>query len=526
MGMYLNPGNSLFKRALNSKIYVDKSGLISYINEVIDTEQEFVCVSRPRRFGKSMAANMLAAYYSYGCNSKELFDRLEIKKHYTYEENLNKYDTIFLNIPKFLNKVNNVKELGNYIEKILIQELNEYFETYDIPETTDLSTIISYISNHDDYKNKGFIFIIDEWDCVFREAIENTDAQKNYLNFLRSIFKDNGDIKLVYMTGILPIKKYGSHSAINIFDEFSMTDPAMLAKYVGFTENEVINLCEKFNIDSNEMQYWYDGYLFDGNIHIYSPESVVNAITRKKFRSYWTRTETYEALKIYIDMNFNGLKDNIIQMLGGSKIKISVGTFQNDMTTFASKDDVLTLLIHLGYLAYNYNTMEVFIPNHEIQEEFAMAVESSHWDEVIKSISISETLLEATLASDHEAVAKGIDEVHMNTVSVLQYNNENSLSCVISLAYYSARKDYIMYRELPAGKGFADIVFIPRKCSDKPAIIVELKWDKTAEGAIKQIKEKNYSASLEQYNGEIILTGINYNKKSKKHECIIEHINK
>ena len=328
------------------------------------------------------------------------------------------------------------------------------------------------------------------------------------------------------MTGILPIKKYGSHSAINIFDEFSMTDPAMLAEYVGFTENEVINLCEKFNIDSSEMQYWYDGYLFDENIHIYSPESVVNAITRKKFRSYWTRTETYEALKIYIDMNFNGLKDNIIQMLGGSKIKISVGTFQNDMTTFASKDDVLTLLIHLGYLAYNYNTMEVFIPNHEIQEEFTMAVKNSHWDEVIKSISISDTLLEATLTSDQEAVAKGIDEVHMNTISILQYNNENSLSCVISLAYYSARKDYIMYRELPAGKGFADIVFIPRKYSDKPAIIVELKWDKTAEGAIKQIKEKNYSNSLEQYSGEIILVGINYNKKSKKHECIIERINK
>ena len=526
MGMYLNPGNNLFKRALNSKIYVDKSGLISYINEVIDTEQEFVCVSRPRRFGKSMAANMLVAYYSYGCNSKELFDRLKIKKYHTYEENLNKYDTIFLNITKFINKVNNINELGSYIEKILVKELKEYFQTYDIPVTTDLSTIISYISNHVNYKNKGFIFIIDEWDCVFREAIENIDAQKNYLNFLRSIFKDNGDIKLVYMTGILPIKKYGSHSAINIFDEFSMTDPAMLAEYTGFTENEVINLCEKFNIDSDEMQYWYDGYLFDENIHIYSPESVVNAITRKKFRSYWTRTETYEALKIYIDMNFNGLKDNIIQMLGGSKIKVSVDTFQNDMTTFASKDDVLTLLIHLGYLAYNYNSREVFIPNHEIQEEFTMAVESSHWNEVIKSISISDALLEATLASDYEAVARGIDEVHMNTISVLQYNNENSLSCVISLAYYSARKDYIMYRELPAGKGFADIVFIPRRYSDKPAIIVELKWDKTAEGAIKQIKEKNYSASVEQYNGEIILVGINYNKKSKKHECIIEHINK
>lgn len=525
MGMYLNSGNSLFKIALNSNIYIDKSGLLSYVNDVINTEQRFICVSRPRRFGKSMAANMLTAYYSCGCDSKELFDKLKIKNCKTYKSHLNKYDTIYLNIPKFLNKTDDLKKLGNYIESVLVAEFKKYFQSYHIPKTEDLNTIISYISNHPDYKNKGFIFIIDEWDCIFREAVENSVAQKNYLNFLRYIFKDNGDIKLAYMTGILPVKKYGSHSAINIFDEFSMTDPAMLAEYVGFTENEVITLCEEYNADFNEMQYWYNGYLFDEKLHIYNPESVVSALTRKKFRNYWSRTETYEALKIYIDMNFDGLRDSIIKMLGGSSIKISVNAFQNDMSTFASKNDVLTLLVHLGYLAYNCITDEVFIPDHEIQEEFITAVENSGWNEIIKSIRLSDELLEATLSIDNETVARIIDEVHMNTVSVLQYNNENSLSCVITLAYYSAQKDYILHREFPSGKGFADIVFIPRKTSSKPVIIVELKWDVTAKGAIRQIKDRKYAEILKLYQKEILLVGINYNKATKKHQCIIEKIN-
>lgn len=524
MGIYLNPGNNLFRRALNSEIYVDKSGLISYTNSILDTEQEFVCVSRPRRFGKSMAANMLVAYYSCGCNSKELFDNLQIKNCSTYEDNLNKYDTIYLNIPKFLDKTDDLRKLGNYIENILVEELKNYFTDYGIPETADLNTIISHVSNHPGYKNKGFIFIIDEWDCIFREAVENTGAQKKYLSFLRNIFKDNGDIKLVYMTGILPIKKYGSHSALNIFDEFSMTDPAMLARYAGFTEDEVLGLCEKYGSDFNEMQYWYNGYLFDEKLHIYNPESVVSALTRKKFRNYWTRTETYEALKVYIDMNFDGLKDSIIKMLGGSRVKISVNTFQNDMSAFASKDDVMTLLVHLGYLAYNYNTGEVSIPNHEIQEEFFTAVGSSGWDEVVKSIQLSDELLEATISLDNKTVAGIIDEVHMNTVSILQYNNENSLSCVITLAYYSAKRDYILQREFPAGKGFADIVFIPRKNSGKPAMVIELKWDKTVKGAIYQIKNKKYAGTLKLYQKEVLLVGINYDKNTKKHQCIIEKI--
>lgn len=305
----------------------------------------------------------------------------------------------------------------SYLQTEVINELNKEYPGIINPGEKSLPKALATVFLQINNPYKGFIIIIDEWDCIFREAKNNFIMQKKYLDFLKNLFKGRTYIKLGYMTGILPIKKYGSHSAINIFDEFSMTDPAMLSSYVGFTEEEVSYLCEKYSISFSEMQFWYNGYLFDGGIHIYNPKSVIDAVVRRKFRSYWTRTETYEALKIYIDMNFSGLKDDIINMLGGNKIKVSVDTFQNDMTTFASKDDVLALLVHLGYLAYDFDNREVFIPNYEIQEEFIIAVKSSGWDEVVKAIKEPDKLLEALIASDNETVSKGIDAVHMDTVS-------------------------------------------------------------------------------------------------------------
>jgi hypothetical protein len=247
-------------------------------------------------------------------------------------------------------------------------------------------------------------------------------------------------------------------------------------------------------------------------------------MTESEFHSYWTSTETYEALKIYIDMNFDGLKDSIIAMLGGIPCKIDTSTFQNDMTSATSKDDCLTLLVHLGYLAFDEEKTEVFIPNEEIRREFLTAIKQCGWNFVINAVSASEKLLQATLNCESENVAIGIDEVHTEQTSILSYNDENSLSCVITLAYFSAQKDYNMYRELPSGLGFADIVFVPRRTSDKPAIVVELKYDKSASGAIEQIKNKQYVKALEKYTGDILLVGVNYNKKSKKHECCIERL--
>lgn len=382
------------------------------------------------------------------------------------------------------------------------------------------------------YTKHPFVILIDEWDCLFREYQQDQEAQKKYLDFLRFWLKDKEYVALAYMTGILPIKKYGSHSALNMFTEYSMTDPGNLAEYFGFTETEVQKLCEKYEMNFEEARAWYNGYHLishEGGTRkvysMYSPKSVVEAMQKRKFGTYWNQTETYEALKVYIQMNMDGLKDAIVQMLAGSNIRINTGTFSNDMTTFATKDDVLTLLVHLGYLTYDNEKETVEIPNREVSQEYVNAISTMDWTEVIRSVQTSRELLEALWQMDSEKVAKGIEQAHKE-ISILTYNDENSLSCTINLAFYFAREYYTVIRELPGGKGFADICFIPRKIHmDKPAVVIELKWNKSAEGAIQQIKDKQYIEALKDYHGNLLLAGIDYDKKTKQHSCIIEKWN-
>ena len=376
MGSYLNPTNKGFRESLASEIYVDKSGLIAYTNQQIGTEQKFICVSRPRRFGKSMAAKMLTAYYCRTCDSQALFQNLKIAQDLSFEEHLNKYDVLFLNIQQFLSEAGDSMHVLDYLQKMVLAELYREYGQYILPEVNNLSAALAQIYNATE---KEFIFIIDEWDCIFREKQKDTTLQVQYLDFLRNLLKDRDYVGLAYMTGILPIKKYGTHSALNMFKEFSMTEPKRLAEYIGFTEQEVQQLCETYKMDFDETKRWYDGYQIAEGLHIYNPKSVVDAMMDQEFHSYWVNTEIYEALKVYIDMNFDGLKDAIIQMLGGGRCQIDTRKFTNDMTTFSTKDDVLTLLVHLGYLSYDNKRKEVFIPNEEIRAEFVSAIEGSGW---------------------------------------------------------------------------------------------------------------------------------------------------
>ena len=392
MGNYLNPGNDMFYKMVHSEIYVDKTGLIGYCNHVINTMQRYICVSRPRRFGKSMAANMLSAYYSRECDSEKLFEGLEISKESGFKKHLNQYDTIFLNMQEFLSRTGDVDKLIDRIKKLVIRELKAEHPDVDYFDDTDLVE-----SMQDIYREKKipFVVIIDEWDCIFREYRENHEAQEQYLDFLRDFLKDKAYIHLAYMTGILPIKKYGTHSALNMFDEFSMTNPGPLAEFVGFTEEEVAVLCKQYGRNLSELKEWYDGYHFEKAKSIYSPRSVVTAVLTGICDSYWNRTETFEALRFYIDMNFEGLKDDVLSMLAGERIPVNTGTFSNDMTTFYSEDDVLTLLIHLGYLGYDFSYKEVFIPNSEVRGEYINAVAASQWGEVSKALKNSSDTLQA-----------------------------------------------------------------------------------------------------------------------------------
>lgn len=519
MGMYVNIGNAGF-RSIRKGLYVDKSGLIAFINRTLGTKEKLTCVSRPRRFGKSYATQMLCAYYDRNCDSRELFSDLEIAKDKTFEENLNKFDVIYLDVTWFISNVKNIKDTVSYLQEQVIQELCGIYSFAG--EEHSLPIVLAKIAETAECK---FIIIIDEWDALFREAKDDTDLQKEYIQLLRGLFKSSLTDKMIeaaYMTGILPIKKYGTQSALTDFREYTMIQPKKLAKYVGFTEKEVKDLCRENDMDFEEARRWYDGYSFSKEHSIYSPNSVVQAISNEEWGDYWTETETYESLKYYIGMNEDGLRDAIISMLGGVRCKINTRTFQNDILNINSRDDVLTLLVHLGYLAYDSAQKEVYIPNQEVADEFKNAVEYSGWEGVSAALQASESLLEATIRGDAEAVAKGIDKVHSANTSVLAYNSEQALSRVITIAYYVARKDYTLIRELPAGKGFADIVFLPRKHTNKPALIVELKWDKSVQGAICQIKYKQYAGALEEYADNLLMVGINYDKTNKKHECVIE----
>ena len=519
MGIYLNPENVDFQEVLNSKIYVDKSELIQYTNSVLRTTQKYICVSRPRRFGKSMAANMLTAYYSRGCDSRKLFQGLKIATHPDFEKHLNQYNVIHLNMRDYLTESENMKQLIQFVEDDLLDELQQEFSDLRMPRRKTLVKVLEQAFVQ--YKIP-FVFIIDEWDCIFRVHKSDAASQKDYLDFLRNLLKDKSYIALAYMTGILPIKKYGEHSAINVFYEYSMTDASPIEEFTGFTEQEVRQLCEQYNMPFSETKKWYDGYCVDG-VSIYNPKSVVEAMLRGKFSNYWTQTETYEALKIYIQSNEFGVQDVILKLLAGEKEKIDTTTFSNDMVTFATKDDVLTLLVHLGYLTYNAETKEIWIPNDEIMEQFISTVKVMGWGSVVTALETSEKLLQATLSGDEETVAELIEQAHQANASILKYNDENALSCVISLAYYSAQKNYTLHREMPAGKGFADIVFEPNRNCNLPAMIVELKWGHSAEEAIEQIKRKDYLDCLQNYHGEVLLVGVNYDKE-KHHTCKIERV--
>ena len=520
MGIYLNPGNDLFYSTVTySEIYVDKTMLISFTNKCLFGENKEICVSRPRRFGKSMAENMLTAYYSKGCDSRELFSKFQIAQTPDFEKHLNRYNVIHVDMQKFLSRTKNVHEMLDFLQKRVLKEMKQTFSGIE-PEETSLITALEDLYGQCEEK---FIFIIDEWDSIFRVHRDNAAAQKEYLDFLRDLLKGQPYVVLAYMTGILPIKKYGQHSALNMFDEYSMTNQYALAEFTGFTEREVRQLCERYHMSFEQTKDWYDGYNVNG-VSIYNPRSVTSAMMNGIFDSYWTQTETYEALKMYIVRNENGLRDKIVRMIAGEHISINTKTFQNDMCTFETADDILTLLVHLGYLTYDFDTKTAWIPNKEVRQEFLNSIQGQEFQTVNNAIHRSDKLLQLTLAQNAEKVAEMLQEVHCDNCSVIQYNDENSLACVLSLAYYSAQDSYVVYRELQGGEGFADLVFVPRTGNHNPVMIVELKWNQTTGIALEQIKDRKYIRCLKDYHGKVLFVGVNYDKKSKKHTCQFEMV--
>jgi len=528
MGRFLNPDSSAFQVALNSRIYVDKTGLIEYTNSVLDTTNAYICNSRPRRFGKSYAANMLAAYYSKGADAEQMFSRLRISQTPDFKKHLNKYDVIHIDIQWFLANCEDANTVVPFIANSVLAELRALYPEVLSQEPGSLSDALSRVK---DQTGQKFVVIIDEWDAIIRDDAITETVQDEYLNFLRGMFKGvepTKYIQLAYLTGILPIKKEKAQSAVNNLDEFTMLQADELAPYIGFTEDEVQALCEQYHRDFDKVKKWYDGYLLNG-YQVYNPKAVVSVMTKGKFRSYWSETGSYEVVVPLICMNYDGLKNAIIEMLSGSAVNVNTATFKNDPARIQNRDDVLTYLIHLGYLGYDEENETAFVPNEEIRQELITAVRSSNWDELIAFQQESRKLLAATLSMDEKQVAAEIDKIHSEYSSAIRYNDENSLSSTITIAYLGAMQYYFKpVRELPTGRGFADFVFIPKPeyKSTYPALVVELKWNQDTTTALQQIEDKKYPESILDYTGEILLVGINYDKTSKEHQCRIEKYKK
>ena len=524
MGIYFNPNNGSFMKDRNYEIYVDKTELITYLNKYIGTPKNCLAVSHARRFGKSHAAGMIDAYYSLGCDSSKLFENTKLSQTPDYKKYMNKYNVIHLDISSFWDdfKQNIVEKIQEYVVDELKQE---FVDKVDF--TKKLSVVLMSIYN---MTNTQFIIIIDEWDCIIRNSGDEELVHK-YLQFLHSLFKSEESksfLALAYITGILPIKKIKDESALNNFTEYTMIKSKPITQYYGFTEEEVKDLCKQYDMDFDSMKAWYNGYLIDG-LHMYNPNSVSMALNNQDFDSYWKNTSSFASINTFITMNYEGLKDDIMTMLSDGKVYVNPDSFQNDFSTVASKDDALTALIHLGYLGYDRDDQSAYIPNYEVKKAYQAALSTGSWKEVAKSISRCDELLRATINGDNEKVAELIEIAHDTYTSVLKYNDENSLSCVLTMAYFTAPGYYNIVREMPAMKGFADFVFIPRANAGKrPAMVVELKYNQSADSAITQIKEKRYHGVLEGYSDKILLVGINYDaegKDNKHHTCIIEEWN-
>ncbi|MCI7024780.1 MAG: ATP-binding protein [Succinatimonas sp.] len=522
--MSVNVDNLNFQIVRNSE-YVDKSVIIALVNQVIDTEERFICVTRPRRFGKSVTVKMLNAYYSKGCDSKALFSDLNIASKPDFEKHLNQHDVIYLDMTEFADN----EENGNkYLENLNTGTVSELKDTY--PECFDKEKNYSLPEAIRCLK-KRFIFIIDEWDFVFREYPNNSTLQKNFIDLLRALFKGVGErfVELVYMTGILPIARYNTQSALNNFIEYTILKSSNFSQFYGFTENEVKALCEKYNLDFETTKFWYDGYKV-GGYEIYNPNSIKKLITRREFQSYWSYTSAYDLVKEAINLNFEGLKDDIIKLCSGTSIRIyDIESFNTAEKNFPTKDSIYVYLVHLGYLGYNDEDSTIYVPNEETRRELLHSVRDNHWPQYESALKLSEQVVVATYDKDTDTVANLLSKIHEDKVPALEYNNESALRYVVLMSYLATEKDYLApINEFPTGKGFADIVYLPINVNSKskPALIIEIKKDANAKVALEQIKERDYVSRVKEHTDNILLIGINYDSKTKQHTCSIEEYQK
>ena len=523
MGLYLNPNEEAFKMGLNTEIYVDKSLVLSELNKLVFSQMNFLCMSRPRRFGKSLIGNLISAYYSKGCDTRAIFSQMKIGQMPDYDKYLNKFNVIKLDLNGWYQNAVSRENLIAEINETLREEFVCQFPKISFKESDNIAKCILKV-----YAELGerFVIIIDEYDVLARERVPQL-LFDSYLSFLNGLFKDTTirpAIALAYITGIIPIVRDKVQSKLNELTEYTMLRPRQFAGMIGFTEEEVKELCEKYGIDYDECLRWYDGYRMSDTISVCNPLSIVTAILDREFDSYWSATGSFEVLRDYILMDFEGIRQDVIKMISGERVPVNVLKFQNTLESVNSKDNVFTYLIHLGYLAYNRAEKSCYIPNEEVRIEWINSIEdSADYKKVMEVVNASKKLLDDTINGNEEAVAKSLDAAHSEVTSPLTYNDEHCFQSAICLAYFYANTRYTLIKELPTGKGYADLVLIPF-LPNIPALVVELKHNKSTESALQQIKDRNYCQALEGYYDNLLFVGINYDEKTKEHSCRIERM--
>ncbi|MCC8139114.1 MAG: ATP-binding protein [Lachnospiraceae bacterium] len=511
---YLNSTEpmKLFEKECKGRLYVDKSMLIEKISDKVGSAGQYICITRPRRFGKTINANMLAAYFTKGCDSTELFNGLKIHDSPVYGEKQNQYNVIHIDFsvqPDFC------ECYRDYISNIIENLKEDLAEAYPAVAGRDYAQISRMFRDTGD----TFIFILDEWDSVFYEKFMEEDDRIQFLKWLKGLLKDKPYVELAYMTGILPIAKYSSGSELNMFDEYNFMNDNVYDQYFGFSEEEVHRLCEKYGtVSFAELKEWYDGYYFYNGDSLFNPRSVNRALDRGLCLNYWTETGPMNEIADCIENNVDEVRGDIVEMVAGIPVETELGGYSAAELQLNSRDEILSAMVVYGFLAYHDGKLS--IPNYELMEKYQKVLTRDSMAGVKEIVSQSKEVLEATLRKDAARVAELLEQAHDREIPFLEYNDENALSCVITLCYLYARKDYRMEREAKAGKGYCDYIFIPRSVQ-RPAIILELKYGKSCEEAIEQIRERQYIRKVEHCK-EILLVGINYDPRTKKHTCKIE----
>ena len=534
MGQFLNNKEPYdkFKTVMNGTYFVDKSEILEELIPALQQEQRFFCITRPRRFGKTVMANMIAAFFE-NTGEPSLFEHLHIAGYAGYKEQAGKHDVIYIDFSEMPRECQNYQEYIDRVQDGLVRDIQEAYPELVIENNAAVWDILSLVFNQTGHK---FIFVIDEWDAVFHSSFITEKDKKDYLLFLKLLLKGQSYVELAYMTGVLPIAKYSDGSELNMFLEYNMATRVRFSEYFGFSDEEVDMLYQRYlektkkpQITRESLREWYDGYHTAAGERLYNPRSVVCALTDNQLSNYWVSSGKYDSIFTYIQYNVDQIQNDLTLMFAGEKIPSGIQEYAATAQELKTKEEIYSAMVVYGLLTYD-NGM-VFIPNKELMGSYAsMMKKEQSLGYIYRLANVSSQMLQATLAGDTETMSKIIQYAHNTEVPILSYNNETELSAIINLVYLSARDQYRVEREDKAGKGYVDYIFYPVRY-DQDCIILELKVGHTPEEAIAQIKEKEYAlrfegktAEQDKYTGRILAVGISYNKETKEHSCKVEEL--